>query len=405
MSTLHSVPSRRARLLVLDDEPNVAQTLQVIAESAGHHAAFTTDAGEFLELYDRWRPTHVAVDLVMPDTDGLAVLATMAERGWDCQVIISSGMGSEVLAAAERFAVANGLSIAGVLRKPYRASALTDLLDRMPRATPARPPSWADAEPPTTPVTSTDLQLALAKDAIRVVFQPKLVCGSGALAGFEALARWRHPRRGTISPAVFIPLAERFGLIGELTQRVLDQAVPWFAGLADESLSLAVNVSAVTIAQAGFAENLKSCVAGYGVLPGRVILELTETAALDEGVDTLAQLTRLRLAGFRLSLDDFGTGHATLAMLARLPFSEVKVDRSFVKDVTTSREARAMVQSVIDLGHSLDLRTVAEGVEDEETWKLLCELGAESAQGYFLGMPMGPDEAWRVAIGQPDDIA
>ncbi|MFZ5846973.1 MAG: EAL domain-containing response regulator [Actinomycetota bacterium] len=406
MSTLRSVPPERARLLVLDDEDTVAQTLQVIAEAAGHHAAFTTNPAEFLDLLDSWRPTHVAIDLVMPDTDGLEVLAAMAERDCQCQIIISSGMGNEVLAAAQRFAAVQGLSIAGVLRKPYRASALTDLLEQPPPQPPTRPATWAAADPQPVPVTSTDLELALKRDQIHVVYQPKFACSpTGGLVGFEALARWTHPRRGPVSPTVFVPLAERYGLIGDLTTRVLDEAGSWLASLPSERLTLAINVSAVTIGQRGFAESLKKCCASHGVDAERVVLELTETVALEDDIDVLAQLTRLRLAGFCLSLDDYGTGHSTMAMLARLPFSEIKVDRSFVSSLASRRDAQAMVKSVIDLGQSLDLRTVAEGVEDEETWKLLCSLGADVAQGYFLGLPMSADEARALALGEADGIA
>lgn len=406
MNTLRSVPSHRARLLVLDDEDAVAQTLQVIAENAGHHAAFTTKPTEFLDLLDTWRPTHVAIDLVMPGTDGLEVLAALAERECHCQIIISSGMGNEVLAAAQRFAVGNGLAIAGVLRKPYRASALTDLLERAPVQQRARPATWTAADPPPVPVTSTDLELALKRGQIHVVYQPKFTCApSGELVGFEALARWTHPRRGPVSPTVFVPLAERYGLIGELTSRVLDEAGSWLASLPSETLTLAINVSAVTIGQQGFAESLKECCASHGVDSERVVLELTETVALEDDIDVLAQLTRLRLAGFCLSLDDYGTGHSTMAMLARLPFSEIKVDRSFVGALSRSREAQALVKSVIDLGQSLDLRTVAEGVEDQETWELLCQMGADVAQGYYLGLPMSAEEARLLALGEADGIA
>jgi EAL domain-containing protein (putative c-di-GMP-specific phosphodiesterase class I) len=174
---------------------------------------------------------------------------------------------------------------------------------------------------------------------------------------------------------------------------VIELALPWLASLAPPHVSLSVNVSALCIGDPAFAGTLREKCREHEVEPERIILELTETASLQDANVSLRNLTRMRVAGFRLSLDDFGTGYSSLSQLARLPFSEIKIDRSFVSTATMSEESRLMVASVIDLGRSLGLVTVAEGVEDGETLDLLHSLGCDLAQGYFMSRPLSPAAA------------
>lgn len=380
----------RTRLLILDDEDTVAATIALLAENAGHLARWTTDADEFLDLHRSWSPTHLAIDLVMPRRDGLSVLGALAEDACSSAIIISSGVGGRVLDAARLFATENGLTIAGVLAKPFRASGLEALLDQEVRANGA---GWR----PTAPlhVPAADLQEALRTGSLDLAFQPKIACRTGALAGFEALARWDHPTLGPVPPPVFIDLAERHGLVADLTDLVVERALAWFAGLPQRRhMTLSVNLSGSTLADPGLVERLAQACARHDVGVDSLILELTETSRTDDPVRSLELLTRMRMHGFQLSLDDFGTGYSSMSELARLPFSEIKVDQSFVRDAGESEDARALVRSVIDLGHDLGLETTAEGVEDAATLTLLCELGSDLAQGYHIARPMpGPQAA------------
>jgi EAL domain-containing protein (putative c-di-GMP-specific phosphodiesterase class I) len=211
--------------------------------------------------------------------------------------------------------------------------------------------------------------------------------------GVEALVRWQHPQHGLIGPDRFIALAEEGGLIDELTVQVLGMAldwlVPWCAEAPERAgLTLSINLSARSLGSADFVGRLHERCTASGMDPRRVIFELTETAAMDDPALALELLTRLRVQGFELSIDDFGTGYSSMVQLVRLPFSEVKVDRSFVMTATRSSESQAVIRSIVDLGHSLGLRVVAEGVEEQAAMDYLRGAGCDLAQGYLIARPM-----------------
>ena len=394
------------RLLILDDDPSIGQTMGLIAETVRFDTRFTTDPECFFALVDEWAPTHIALDLVMPRMDGVEVMVQLARRGCGARIIVTSGVGSRVLDAAGRSAEEHGLDIAGVLSKPFSPAALRALLaDAPPTPAAGAVPhvGGGDAELPAAfVVTVDDLRRALAEDQIEVHYQPKIDCASGRLAGFEALVRWRHPLRGLVSPGRFVRVAEEGGVIDALTDRVLDLSLPWFgrsfpgrvergtvqALQAEGAVSLSVNISARSLHDLQLADRIHARCAAAGIEPSRLILELTETSAMEDPVASLDLLTRLRMKGFQLSIDDFGTGFSSMLQLVRLPFSEMKVDRSFVMTLNRSQESRAVVRSVVELGHSLGLRCTAEGVEDDRALDYLRQVGCDLAQGYLIGRPM-----------------
>ena len=201
--------------------------------------------------------------------------------------------------------------------------------------------------------------------------------------------RWAPTPSLLILPDQFVPLAESSGLIKLLTEQVCDQALCWFAqNFASSTLTLSINFSAKNLADTHLAEWISELCRQHGVDPARVILELTESSAMDDPVKSLALLTRLRMQGFQLSIDDFGTGFSSLVQLVRLPFSELKVDKSFVMTALESHEARAVIKSIVDLGKSLGLRVAAEGVEDAATLDYITSVGCDFAQGYFISEPL-----------------
>ncbi|MEX2482407.1 MAG: EAL domain-containing response regulator [Gammaproteobacteria bacterium] len=399
------------RLLILDDDADVGRTIERIAKAAGLEARWTDDAPEFFQAFDTWLPTHIALDLIMPDMDGVEVMVKLAQRQCRARIIISSGVGSRVLDAAGRSAAEHGLDIAGVLSKPFAAQTLRDLL-AAPGPAPAPPapaPARRDPQVHFAP-TVTDVERALHEREFVVFYQPKVDCSSGSLAGFEALVRWRHPEHGLILPDRFIALAEQYGLIDQLTEQVFDEALLWFAetfhtvevgaatGAAVQPTApvvLSVNISARTLRDQAFVERLLDHCVERDIHPERIIFELTETSAMEDPIASLDLLTRLRMKGFQLSIDDFGTGYSSMLQLVRLPFSEIKVDKSFVMTATRSIESRTVVRSIIELGHSLGLRATAEGVEDAETLAYLKSIECDLAQGFLIGRPMSSDDARR----------
>ena len=243
-------------------------------------------------------------------------------------------------------------------------------------------------------MTAPDLQIALDRHELVMAYQPKIECRSGATAGFEALVRWKHPDRGIVMPDDFIPVAEEAGLIDALTAQVFDQSLEWFSQSFPQSrFMMSLNISAKSLVDLQLADNLSDVCQRFQIGTERIVLELTETSAMVDPILSLDLLTRLRVKGFQLSIDDFGTGFSSMIQLVRLPFSEIKVDKSFVMQAQQSSEARTVIKSIVELGHSLGLLATAEGVEDLDTLNYLNTLGCDLAQGYFIARPMWGDAA------------
>lgn len=251
----------------------------------------------------------------------------------------------------------------------------------------------------------SDLVGAAERGELRLVYQPIVALGTGAVEEVEALLRWVHPERGPISPATFIPLAERSGLIVEVGRWVMGEACRqihrWHELRPDDagSLSVSVNVSARQLELAGEAERLIGVVTASGLDPRFVTAELTESTFLDDPNWMHDQLDQFRRAGMRVAIDDFGTGAAGLGHLRDVPFTMVKIDKSYVDALRRSEEGAVLVQGVIELAHALGARTVAEGVEEAADLELLAALGCDLIQGFHLGRPMEPTqlEEWLTA--------
>lgn len=403
----------RRRLLILDDDPLIGQTITTIAALAGLETHYTPHPEEFFQAVEEWRPTHIALDLVMPKMDGVQVIQRLALHGCEAAIIITSGVGARVLDAAGRLAAEHGLNIIGVLAKPFTPTHLRQLLlSNVPQSSntlECRNGQSATGAPAAKP-SADELRRAILSGAIVPYFQPKVVCATGALAGFEVLARWRHPTQGLILPARFIPLAEASGLIDELTFHVTEQALRWFAPLCTSGngsgpgkLSaapgaggqLAVNISARTLSNTALFDQIRDRCQQLGIAAERLSFELTESSAMDDPIASLDLLTRLRMQGFHLALDDFGTGFSSMLQLVRLPFSEIKIDKSFVMTAMQSQESRTVTRFIVDLGRSLELRCTAEGVEDVQVLAYLQSIGCDLAQGHAIAQPMPGDVAVR----------
>lgn len=233
---------------------------------------------------------------------------------------------------------------------------------------------------------------------ITMYYQPQVAIATGEVVGVEALLRWRHPRRGMVDPEELIRVAEQSAVMRLLTRRVVDDVVEQIAKWAAAGLQLraALNVSVRDLHSGEIADQIADRLTRYGVPPGQLQLEITEGALMADPRRVLATIARLDKIGVAIALDDFGTGYSSMQHLRRLPLAEVKVDRSFVLGMAVDADDAAIVRSVIELAGALGLRVVAEGVEDERTWRLLHEAGCHVAQGWFYARPMPGDElaAW-----------
>lgn len=235
---------------------------------------------------------------------------------------------------------------------------------------------------------NADLRDALdSGTGLRLVYQPLVDIGSGAVVGFEALARWDHPLLGAVPPAEFIPVAEASGLIIELGEWVLATACR-SARRWRPPLRLSVNISPVQFVAGDMAQMISRTMAENGFDASRLDLEITESVLTQDPAAALALLDEIRATGVKIVLDDFGTGYSSLSYFRQFPFDKIKVDRSFIADMLDNKRALSIVQAVISLGNGLDVEVVAEGVETPAQLDALAGLGCSQAQGYFLGRPM-----------------
>lgn len=257
---------------------------------------------------------------------------------------------------------------------------------------------------PAARLTAADLERAIENGELCLLYQPKIELSGGRLCGVEALARWHHHEHGAIAPAAFVPRIERLGLIDRLTEWVLESALRQWTGWREAGLAIdvAVNISALSLERLDLPDVVSHLCATHGVPPERLIIELTE-GSTQSAVRLLHNMSRFRLKGSKISLDDYGTGYSSLALLQQLPFNELKIDRCFVSAAVTSHDSRAILRSTIDLAHELGMTATAEGVETDAACDLLVQLGCDQAQGYWIGRPLpGPDlsgwlEEWRRA--------
>jgi diguanylate cyclase (GGDEF)-like protein len=235
-----------------------------------------------------------------------------------------------------------------------------------------------------------ELRHAVENDELRLFFQPKIELATGRVAGGEVLLRWQHPTRGLLSPAAFIPFAEQTGFIRRITRWTLDRAIAQAAEWhrAGKPLQLAVNISAEDIADVRFDTRVAGLLTRHQLPPSLLTLELTESGFIEDPNQALGMLDALAALGVNLSIDDFGTGYSSLSHLARMPANEVKIDRSFVQGLESDVEYAAVVRSAIDMGHSLGMKVVAEGIETEVAAQRLRAFGCDIAQGYLYARPM-----------------
>jgi EAL domain-containing protein (putative c-di-GMP-specific phosphodiesterase class I)/CheY-like chemotaxis protein len=391
------------RALVFDDDPDVNATICSIAARAGFSTSAAHTYPEFIAQYESWNPTHIIVDLAMPDRDGIETLHLLAKARCSAVIIIVSGLGLRVLEAAARAATESGLLVAGILPKPFSSAKLRELLAA---ATPDPEAGWPSSPDAASAfeVTETALAAALSAREVGVYYQPKVSCASGALIGFEGLARWHRPSVGVIMPDQFIPVAEHCELIGELTRQIFEQGLSWLArSFRDDDTKLALNLSAKLLQDSVLPSWIFQECTRLSIDTKRIVIEITETSTIDNFVFMLEVLTQFRIRGFNLSIDDFGVGYSSLVQLSRLPFSELKIDKMFVTEAETSAEAQKITSAIVGLSRALGLHVTAEGVENHWTLDFLKTIGCDSAQGYLIARPMPPDVAVSWARSQCAD--
>jgi EAL domain-containing protein (putative c-di-GMP-specific phosphodiesterase class I) len=253
-----------------------------------------------------------------------------------------------------------------------------------------------DQDAPRRLALAGDLRRAIENDELELHYQPKIDIRTGKVCGTEALARWHHPVHGVLSPVEFIPLAEHTGLIHPLTEWALETAMrqshDWReAGLL---IPVAVNLSARNLRDPRLQDKIKDRCLAWGIAPGMLELEITESDIMEDPAGALEMLTRLHEQGMPIHIDDFGTGYSSLSYLQKLPVDTLKIDKSFVADMLFNKDSATIVRSTIKLAHDLGMKVIAEGVEEKAMFSRLRTMGCDVAQGFYFGQPM-PEERFR----------
>ncbi|TNI00056.1 diguanylate phosphodiesterase [Aeromonas jandaei] len=346
------------------------------------------DGQEALELCQRHSVDILFCDLRMPGMDGMALLRRLSLGGFSGGIILSSALEDDVVEAVLRMSAAYGLQVLGRIEKPSTKQQLKVLIE-----------SWSPRQEQAPKEDGhrlglDELRRALDDDQIVPWYQPKVSFATGEWVGMEALARWQHPVYGLVSPGRFIPLAENNGLIDQLTEIIINKSLRdghlWEeTGL---SLNLSMNLSTTSLIEGDLCNSLIAQCQRWSINPELITLEVTESSFVQDVGKSLEVLTRLRMHGFGLSIDDFGTGYSSMQQLALLPFTELKLDRSFVDRCYADPSRLAIIESSIELARKLGLKSVAEGVEDELTWQQLAKLGCDVCQGFFSARPMPRSE-------------
>ncbi len=374
-------------VLVIDDDELMLDLATAALDTLGFtEVASALSGAEGLRVLDSFGADVVLCDLAMPVMDGVEFLRHLAARRYEGSIVLMSGEDTRILRTAESLAKAHGLNVLGVVEKPISAQALSLLRNHVaPRAS---------APAPSAPsISAAELRDAIEADEIGVFFQPKVRVDSGRVSGVETLARWKHAVYGYVPPSTFIAVAERDGLIDQVTRTILVKAMReagrWRK--LGHDLTIAVNVSTQTCGELDLPEFVERTALACGVEPSRVMVEVTETQLMRDLTRSLDTLTRLRLRRIGLSIDDFGTGYSSLEQLQRVPFVELKIDRAFVDGASHDAAARAILESSIELAKKLGLTTVAEGVEAPDDYRLLQRLGCDLVQGYLFAPAMPAD--------------
>jgi EAL domain-containing protein (putative c-di-GMP-specific phosphodiesterase class I)/ActR/RegA family two-component response regulator len=364
--------------------------LRLLAEVGVTRSSEAADGESALKLLEHTPelPDVVIVDLDMPGMDGIEFIGHVAQKKLARAVVVASALDPALLNTVQTMARAYGLRVLGCVEKPMTAPKLADVLalfDIHPDA---------DEAETAVEVSAADVADGLARDEFLPFFQPQVTFSNGQVIGVEALARWRRADGQIVRQAQFIALIEREKQIDRLTDRILEKACAWKSRWARSGISLkiSVNVSMLNLGDVSAADRFQHIVRSHGVDPREVVLEITESSVMGEAAHALNVLARLRLKGFGLSVDDFGTGYSSLSQLSQIPFTELKIDQSFVTGAANQPRKRAVVEASLELARKLNLSVVAEGVESVEEWQMLAELGCTYAQGYLISRPVPGDQ-------------
>lgn len=379
------------QFLIAEDDEFQRHWLQVMLTRLGATHIVEAENGKVaLDILQKASPqVDISfIDLNMPEMDGIELVRHLANREHQTAIVLTSALGSALLFSVETMSKAYGVNLLGTFEKPATPEILQDLIKRF------QPAVARASQKKALPVfTLQEIRDGIAAGQFEPFFQPKVELATGKVKSVEAFVRWRHPQYGLVTPPAFIPILEASGHMEDLTWAVIERAVAACRGWHDQGLMLAVsiNLSATSLAEPGLAEKILAHIVQHDIEPQYFTVEITELMAMTDVPICLENLARLRMKGFGLSIDDYGTAHSNVQQLLRIPFLDLKIDRSFVAGASQNEQMHIALSSCLELAHKLHRNSVAVGVETREDWDLLRDLGCTYAQGFYIAKPMERD--------------
>lgn len=373
------------RILVLDDEPAMSTLIAFVLRNLGFANVVQCDNGlSALELVDgATRPDLILLDLNMPGMDGMEFVRRLVERNYAGNLILVSGEDAKVLHVVETLIRAHRITVVGRIEKPFNRETMDGIMERALRSLCNPPKSRKTYE-------ADSVRAAIEQGELVNFYQPVVAVATAAFIGVETLVRWRHPEDGLVYPDQFIAVAEQNGLIDSLSRLVLHNALNQASKWRDAGtpLRIAINLSIENLLSTDFVDFVTQEAARVEIAPSEISFEVIQNRLMHDLRVPLEVLARLRMKRFRLTIDDFGTGQATLRQLRDIPFDELKIDRTFVHGAAQDSTAKAIYDASMTLGKQLGMTVVAEGVETRQDWEMLRQTQCDFAQGYFIGRPM-----------------
>jgi EAL domain-containing protein (putative c-di-GMP-specific phosphodiesterase class I)/CheY-like chemotaxis protein len=382
-------PAQRAALAEMLGQLGATQVTQV----PDGHTALRCVQDTFSPALD-----VAIIDLALPGMDGLELIRTLAALKCRTRLIVAGAQARNLMFSVETMAQAYGFDLLGTMTKPLSLTRLQALLENY--VPPAQPSSHVQG--PT--FTFSEVGIGLQARQFEPHFQPKIELETGQVKGLEAFARWRHPEHGVLGPSAFIDALEQNNRIDFLDWTMIEKSIEQCRAFHDQGIpiSISINLAPETLAHPAFMQQIAACTGRHRVMPDYITFEMPESSVLTTDPSFVERLVRLRMAGYGLAIDDYGTGRSNLQLLARIPFSELKIDRSFVDGASKKRALGTVLSSCLGLARSLDRMSVAVGVETKQDWDFLQGLGCTYAQGYHIASPMAAEafpgwlEDWRL---------
>ncbi|EWH08616.1 response regulator receiver modulated diguanylate phosphodiesterase [Catenovulum agarivorans DS-2] len=371
--------------VILDDSPSITALMIQVLKSAGiaQVNAFS-DANQALNYVENNLVDIIFSDLNLPNIDGVEFIRLLQSKNFKGRLVIVSSMSVKTIKSVEQLARACKLDLVGSIAKPITEHAVVSMIKKA--AQQKQPTHRANVEK----LKIYELIRALDQHQFDLHYQPLICNKTKKLVGIEALARLNHPTKGLVFPDSFIMELEHNSLIKDLTYKQLDQVLKQISSLRDDGISLSVslNISATLLVEKHLPDMIFELLNCYQLPPTNLVLEITESSVIEQQADMLEVLARLSMRGVKLSIDDFGTGYSSVERLIDLPFSEMKIDKTFVQQATTDESARATLESMTSMAKRLNMSIVLEGIESIEHWNMACYLNADILQGYYIAKPM-----------------